>query len=212
MKRIVRKSPRSGNVSDDDAELWSHVARSVKPVKKKARVLEVEIEHQAQPTAQSTPSGIRRRNVATATTTPPPPIHSPLKPVKAARKWVTPIADFDRRTAKKVGSGKIDIEARLDLHGQRLDEAHSALRRFLQRCYANNKRLVLVITGKGLETSDPYASFDMGANRSRRGVIRHSVPRWLEEPELRTIVVSYTEAGVRHGGAGALYVRLRKNG
>ncbi len=122
------------------------------------------------------------------------------------------MADFDRRTAKKVGAGKVEIEARLDLHGQRLDEAYSALRQFLLRCHSNDKRLVLVITGKGRETADPYTPFEMGADRGRRGVIRQSVPRWLEEPDLRTIVVSYTEAGVRHGGTGALYVRLRKHG
>jgi DNA-nicking Smr family endonuclease len=37
------------------------------------------------------------------------------------------------------------------------------------------------------------------------------VPRWLEEPDLRAVVLSYTQAGPRHGGAGALYVRLRKS-
>jgi DNA-nicking Smr family endonuclease len=38
------------------------------------------------------------------------------------------------------------------------------------------------------------------------------VPRWLEDPELGAIVVGYTPAGARHGGEGALYVRLRKRG
>jgi DNA-nicking Smr family endonuclease len=41
-------------------------------------------------------------------------------------------------------------------------------------------------------------------------VLRRSVPLWLDEPELRAIVVGYASAGVRHGGDGALYVRLRK--
>jgi DNA-nicking Smr family endonuclease len=44
----------------------------------------------------------------------------------------------------------------------------------------------------------------------RRGVLRRNVPAWLEEPALRSIVLGYTAAGVRHGGEGALYVQLRK--
>jgi DNA-nicking Smr family endonuclease len=43
-----------------------------------------------------------------------------------------------------------------------------------------------------------------------RGILRRSVPQWLEEPELRGIVLGWTAAGPRHGGGGALYVRLRK--
>jgi len=35
---------------------------------------------------------------------------------------------------------------------------------------------------------------------------------WLEEPDLRAVVLSYTQAATRHGGAGALYVQLRKGG
>jgi DNA-nicking Smr family endonuclease len=41
-------------------------------------------------------------------------------------------------------------------------------------------------------------------------VLKRNVPRWLAEPELAAIVVGYTEAAVRHGGAGALYVQLRR--
>jgi DNA-nicking Smr family endonuclease len=92
----------------------------------------------------------------------------------------------------------------------RLDDAHAELISFLRRCHSAGRRLVLVITGKGRDTPDRYAPFDMAVDRSRRGVIRASVPRWLEAPELQAIVVSYSEAGPRHGGEGALYVRLRK--
>ena len=44
----------------------------------------------------------------------------------------------------------------------------------------------------------------------QRGVLRRSVPHWLEEPDLRAVVLGYTQAAVRHGGAGALYVQLRE--
>ncbi|HEX5866107.1 MAG TPA: Smr/MutS family protein, partial [Beijerinckiaceae bacterium] len=43
-----------------------------------------------------------------------------------------------------------------------------------------------------------------------RGVLRRVVPHWLRLPDLRPLVVGFEEAAVRHGGAGALYVRLRR--
>jgi DNA-nicking Smr family endonuclease len=204
MTRSPRKSGRHTAAVEDDAALWTHVARTVKPVKKKSRVTEVEIEEVVLLTKRRDNGPIPPAKGATKKS--PEPIKS--TPVKRT----PPIAEFDRRTAKKVGAGRIEIEARLDLHGQRLDEAYTALRRFLFRCHANDQRLVLVITGKGRTTADPYAPFDMGAEGRSRGVIRQSVPRWLDEPDVRAIVVSYTEASARHGGAGALYVRLRKSG
>jgi DNA-nicking Smr family endonuclease len=67
--------------------------------------------------------------------------------------------------------------------------------------------MVLVITGKGAQSEEPA----MFAECVRpRGVLRRSVPRWLAEPDLRGLVVSFTEASPRHGGTGALYVRLRR--
>ncbi len=87
------------------------------------------------------------------------------------------------------------IEARLDLHGKTQDEAHRELSSFIARAQAQGKRLALVITGKG---------------REGKGVLRESVPRWLNEPALRGRVLALTNAQPRDGGAGALYVLLRR--
>ena len=43
-----------------------------------------------------------------------------------------------------------------------------------------------------------------------RGVLRRLVPHWLRLPDLRPLVLGFEEAGAAHGGAGALYVRLRR--
>jgi DNA-nicking Smr family endonuclease len=68
-------------------------------------------------------------------------------------------------------------------------------------------RNVLVITGKGTRAEmERMRDFTV----EERGVLRRLVPLWLGEPELRGMVISYTTAGPRHGGDGALYVRLRK--
>ncbi|MBC7833020.1 MAG: Smr/MutS family protein, partial [Hyphomicrobium sp.] len=119
-----------------------------------------------------------------------------------------PIA-LERRKARKLSSGRIDIDGRIDLHGMRQSEAHEALRRFLKRGYADGKRWVLVITGKG---APARTSLDERTERDgiERGVLRRNVPRWLAEPELAGIVIGFTTAAINHGGEGALYVHLRK--
>ena len=57
---------------------------------------------------------------------PPPTSKVTLPPPAPA-----PIA-LERRKARKLSSGRIEIEGRIDLHGMRQSEAHDALRRFLQ--------------------------------------------------------------------------------
>jgi DNA-nicking Smr family endonuclease len=57
----------------------------------------------------------------------------------------------------------------------------------------------LVITGKG--SADAYGG---------RGVLKRQVPMWLRLPEFRGYVVGFEQAGITHGGEGALYVRLRR--
>lgn len=141
---------------------------------------------------------------------PPPKAQSTRTVAAAPALKPPPIATFDRKKVRKIRSGQVDIEARIDLHGMRQDEAHVALVRFLHRCQAKGQRWVLVITGKGkLTTSDPDAPFDMTQQRER-GVLKRNVPRWLDEADLRPLVVSYTHAGIQHGGDGALYIHLRK--
>jgi DNA-nicking Smr family endonuclease len=117
---------------------------------------------------------------------------------------------FDRRTARRIARGAIEIEARIDLHGLREHDAHTRLVAFLRRAQAAGKRTVLVITGKGRGTDDPLAPFDLEATGGRRGVLKRNVPRWLTAADVAPIVVTYTTAHARHGGDGALYVHLRK--
>jgi DNA-nicking Smr family endonuclease len=103
----------------------------------------------------------------------------------------------DRRTAEKFRRGQLAVEARLDLHGLTQEPAHRALASFIQQAHTNGLRTVLVITGKG-------------GFGDARGVLREAVPRWLNEGDLRPRVLSCAWAQPRHGGAGALYVLLRR--
>ena len=99
--------------------------------------------------------------------------------------------------------GKLKPEARIDLHGMTLAEAHPALTSFVLGSRAAGKRLVLVITGKGRITDD-FAPMP-----ARAGRLRHDVPRWLALPPLAGAVLQVAPAHRRHGGEGALYVYLR---
>lgn len=208
MKKPAGKGGRK-HLDGDDDDVWSHTAQSIEPLKKaKAR------HHPAADRLKEDAPRVMTKSPADAAKAKHAPRHSPVKPTPTNRPpapaRAPPIADFDRKKARKIRSGQVEIEARIDLHGMRQDEAHAALIRFLHRCQSKEQRWVLVITGKGkIADRDPDAPFDMTVQRER-GVLKRNVPRWLDEPELRPLVVSYTTAAIQHGGEGALYIHLRK--
>ncbi len=117
------------------------------------------------------------------------------------------LAPLSRRHARRIARERERIDARLDLHGMRQHEAHAALRRFLHQCEHAGYRLVLVITGKG-KAREPEET-EWLLHESPRGILRSLVPVWLQEPELRPLIASVSEAHHRDGGNGALYVRLK---
>ena len=121
---------------------------------------------------------------------------------KEARQQVRPPAldhfsGIDRANAERLKRGVQPIEARLDLHGKTQAEAHHALAAFIHTSYETRRRCVLVITGRGLGPSGP-------------GVLKSSVPRWLEDVRLRRKILAIASAQPRDGGAGALYLLLRR--
>jgi len=111
---------------------------------------------------------------------------------------------MDANTHAKMTRGKLQPEARIDLHGMTLAEAHPELVRFILNAHSAGLRLVLVITGKGKSRDDS------GPIPQRVGVLRHQVPRWLHQPPLGPAVLQISEAHLKHGGGGAYYVYLRR--
>ncbi|MFM2388743.1 MAG: hypothetical protein RLZZ437_298 [Pseudomonadota bacterium] len=111
---------------------------------------------------------------------------------------------MDAKAFGKMNRGKLAPEARIDLHGMTLAEAQPELVSFVLNAHAAGLRLVLVITGKG------KAKPDHGPIPQRVGVLRHQVPQWLRLPPMGHVVLQVAEAHLRHGGAGALYVYLRR--
>ena len=112
--------------------------------------------------------------------------------------------DLDKRTEMRLSRGQLDIQGRIDLHGFGQAEAQRALNSFLLNAYAQGKRCVLVITGKGKIVMDE-AQIDQTP-----GVLRRSLPDWVREAPLDHIVLSIAQASSKHGGGGAYYVLLRR--
>jgi len=111
---------------------------------------------------------------------------------------------LDRKERRSLRRRVRDVDDRLDLHGMRQEEAHRALIGFLQSASGRDCAIVLVVTGKGGVGGPGYGD--------ERGVLRRITPHWLRAPELKPFVVGFEEAAAHHGGAGALYVRLRRQG
>jgi DNA-nicking Smr family endonuclease len=126
----------------------------------------------------------------------PPAAAAALRPIALDR-----FAGIDRANAERLKRGRHKIEARLDLHGMTQDEAHRTLLDFIRAARAAGKRCILVITGRGRPTG----------SHGGGGVLKTAVPRWLGEAEFLPHLLATATAQPRDGGAGALYVMLRRN-
>lgn len=141
------------------------------------------------PEKQDSPAGLR-------------PIKKPATP---ARPRLEP---FSQKEARSLSGGRQQIEGMIDLHGHTRKTAENALKNFLRRARKDGKRYVLVITGKGGQggVKRQAETFELGAPEP--GILKRQVPEWLDD--MAETVLSYKTAHKKHGGEGALYVRLRK--
>lgn len=182
----------------DEKELWQKVAHTTKPLPDALRREKKAAKTPSRPVPDPEPMSLPQAfGIGTRPLTPHGQITTP-QPTR------TTAPTMDKKTYGKMRRGKLVPEARIDLHGMTLDQAHPALTRFILNAYARGFRLVLVITGKGLR-DDPHHPVPR-----QRGVLRRQVPMWLRMPPLNTTVLEVSDAHVRHGGGGAYYVYLRR--
>jgi DNA-nicking Smr family endonuclease len=205
---------RRRTLTEDETALWRRVARSATPIRPEAGIA-VAADADAPETAPAPPPlvEIARPRAPQPPSAPEAPARTtpPRPPATTVRPAPDPFEDLaaapprlDRRRFERLRRGRMEPEARLDLHGLRQDQAHARLARFVLDAQARGLRLVLVITGKGREDrSDAVIP-------ERTGVLRHAVPRWLTAPPLTGRVIETRPAHVRHGGGGALYLYLRR--
>lgn len=168
--------------------MWESVTKQTKPLRKKHRVTD------SQAVSQKAEAHVAAKAAAHPNSAIPVTAPAPKKPA------APPLAPLGRRERSQLSKGRKEIEARLDLHGMTQARAHRVLSGFLHRAHGDGLTFVLIITGKGKVGSE-----------TERGVLRRQVPQWLSQPEFRAFVVGFEVAHIGHGGAGALYVRIRRS-
>jgi len=186
------------DINEDERALWVEVTRDVRRAARAARPSK-------EPKRQ--PQVVLREQPAAKLA---PPVQA-LQP--KARRGSAGLPGVDGATAERLRRGRIEPDARLDLHGMTQQQAHGRLVTFVRRGHEAGYRCLLVITGKGAAarpgTHETTRAFVM-PERSKAGVLRSLVPLWLEQAETRSMVGGIHTAHQRHGGGGAYYVYLRR--
>lgn len=175
---------RPGKLTREDRILWARVARTIRPLHGDEVLDELLME--AEDRARDPEPVVAKAARAFSEAARPAPATAPR-----------PVQSLDRPTRRKLEKGRVEIDGRIDLHGMSQAEAHGALLSFLHRARDRGHRHVLVITGKG---SSPGSE----------GVLARAVPAWFATGPFRALVGGYERAARRHGGEGALYVRMKR--
>lgn len=177
-------------LSPDEAALWAKVMATVRPIA--ARPVRV-----AQPMpAPASPPAPARKPAGRVPPLPAPP------PPRAVTRPLAQHATLDGGWDRRLGRGTVAPDATVDLHGHSLASAHGLLDSALDRAIARGDRVVLLVTGKPprAESERPHA----------RGAIRAAVHDWLHASRHADAIAAVRGAHPRHGGAGALYIVLRR--
>ena len=192
------KKPR--HLSAEERALWDMVAKRAEPLDKPAAKLA-----RAKPRAPEVKSPTKTKPLApfkVGQSVDHSADHD-LLPSLGQQMRAAPV-QMDQKAFGRMKRGKLKPQARIDLHGMTLAQAHPALTGFILRSASAGHRLVLVITGKGKNRDDG------GPIPTKFGVLRHQVPQWLAMAPLGALVLQVSEAHIRHGGGGAYYVYLRR--
>ena len=135
---------------------------------------------------------------------PPAPEPAPIvraaaaKPSARPHRKAEPGTTLDGSWDKRLSRGLVQPDRIVDLHGHSLATAYDLLDRRLDQAVATGDRVLLLITGK------PRAGTE------RRGAIRAAVGDWLAASRHAADIAAVRGAHPRHGGAGALYIVLRR--
>lgn len=165
-----------------DSEEWENAVKDVKRLRVNRYVEEIK--------PKDIP--IRKNKIQTVT-------YSQLSKGKSIAK--DDFSQMDGALTKRFKREEFKIEATLDLHGSTEKDASDLVSEFIKSAYNAHKRCVLIITGKGWDDR-PF---------SGKGILRKSVPQWLSNSEISSLILAYKNPSEALGGSGALYILLRKN-
>lgn len=190
---------RPGRVlSDEEVALWAVVARTVRPIGGKPPADREQALPSPVPAGavlpKAKPQPSRSASSRPAPYLPPERAGQPLDRHGLDAGW-------DRRLAR----GLVAPDFTLDLHGCTLDAAHAGLDHGLTLALAQGARIVLLITGRS-RRPDEHAG-----RGERRGAIRAKFLDWLAAGPHASRIAAIRPAHPRHGGAGAVYIVLRRH-
>ncbi len=97
---------------------------------------------------------------------------------KDKKDWQNFLESSEKLQSKDVDQLKNQIisERSIDLHGYTLEDANKQISEFIEYCYVNKVKKIIVITGKGMRSKnleDPYQSKDLS-------ILKYSVPEYIK--------------------------------
>ena len=110
------------------------------------------------------------------------------------------VSGLDPALVRKLRRGEFSVQAHLDLHGKSRGEAKGEVDAFLRRSREQGKRCVLLVHGRGLHSKDQVP------------VLKDALRSWLATARFGRHVLAFATARPQDGGAGAVYVLLRRSG
>ncbi len=105
---------------------------------------------------------------------------------------------FSQKLMQQLRKGKFSVQDYVDLHGLTKQEAEVKIRDFLLQSYRLGLRCVLIVHGRGLNSENHIP------------ILKARLPVWLNRGPVNKIVLAFSTARPYDGGAGAIYVLLRK--
>jgi DNA-nicking Smr family endonuclease len=150
---------------------------------------------------------VRPLEGVTAPVPPPEPAPQDDKPAatkprapKSVQPAKAPGTTLDGTWDRRLSRGAVVPDLVVDLHGHNLATAWHLLDRRLEQAIAADARLLLLVTGKPPGPERPV----------KRGAIRAAIGDWLAASRHAGAIAAVRTAHPRHGGAGALYIVLRR--
>lgn len=108
------------------------------------------------------------------------------------------VIGLDPRLIRRLRRGDFSWQAYVDLHGLTAVEGRDAVDRFILESFRAGRRCVLIVHGRGHNSKD------------HTPVLKERLKSWLAHGRIGKVVLAFATARPCDGGAGALYVLLRR--